>query len=194
MSVHVCFLRTDRCITILLLSWGIPARYKRCLWRNNSRHYCDVIMGPMASKITSLTIVYSTIYSGADQRKHQRSASLDFVRGIPRSPVTQRASNAENVSIWWRHNGTKAHSAEFTLYSALMAIHWCIRCNSISPNDNNDIYFHCVKKTVARYSAYIDPYNFSCQYYHHVLWSCLTHHGPVTQTCVSELGQHWFRW
>ena len=81
------FLRTDRCITILLLSWGIPARYKRCLWRNNSRHYCDVIMGPMASKITSLTIVYSTIYSGADQRKHQRSASLDFVRGIPRSPV-----------------------------------------------------------------------------------------------------------
>ena len=50
-------------------------------------HYGDVIMGAMASQITSLTIVYSTLYSGADQRKHQSSASLAFVRGIHRSPV-----------------------------------------------------------------------------------------------------------
>ena len=41
----------------------------------------------MASKITSLTIVYSNFYSGADQRKHQISASLAFVRGIHRWPV-----------------------------------------------------------------------------------------------------------
>ena len=47
----------------------------------------------MAYQITSLTIVYSTDYSGADQRKHQSSASLAFVRGIP----VQMASNAENV-------------------------------------------------------------------------------------------------
>ena len=39
-------------------------------------------MSTMASQITSLTIVYSTIYSGVDQRKHQSSASLAFVRGI----------------------------------------------------------------------------------------------------------------
>ena len=44
-------------------------------------------MGAMASQITSLTIVYSTVYSGADQRKHQSSASLAFVRGIHRWPV-----------------------------------------------------------------------------------------------------------
>ena len=50
-------------------------------------HYSDVIMGGMASQITSLASVYSTAYSGIDQRKHQRSASLAFVRGIPRSPV-----------------------------------------------------------------------------------------------------------
>ena len=50
-------------------------------------HYNDVIMGAMASQITSLTIVYSTIYSGADRRKHQSSASGAFVRGIHRSPV-----------------------------------------------------------------------------------------------------------
>ena len=49
--------------------------------------YSDVIMIAMASQITSLTIVYSTVYSGADQRKHQSSASLAFVRGIHRRPV-----------------------------------------------------------------------------------------------------------
>ena len=57
-------------------------------------------MGVMASHITSLSIVYSTVCSGVDQRKHQSSASLAFVRGIHRWP----ASNAENVSIWWRHH------------------------------------------------------------------------------------------
>ena len=44
-------------------------------------------MGTMASQITSLTIVYSTVYSEADQRKHQSSASLAFVWGIHRGPV-----------------------------------------------------------------------------------------------------------
>ena len=50
-------------------------------------HYSDVIMGTMVSQITSLAIVYSSVYSGADQRKHQNSASLAFVRGIHRWPV-----------------------------------------------------------------------------------------------------------
>ena len=44
-------------------------------------------MGTIASQITSLTIVYSTVYSGADQSKHQSSASLAFVWGIHRGPV-----------------------------------------------------------------------------------------------------------
>ena len=50
-------------------------------------HYNDIIMGAIASQITSLTIVYSTVYSDADQRKHQSSASLAFVRGIHQGPV-----------------------------------------------------------------------------------------------------------
>ena len=53
--------------------------------------------------VTSITIVYSTVYSCENQRKHQSSASLVFVRGIHRGPV----SNAENVSIWWRHHVIK---------------------------------------------------------------------------------------
>ena len=44
-------------------------------------------MGAIASQITSLTIVHSTVYSDTDQRKHQSSASLAFVRGIHRGPV-----------------------------------------------------------------------------------------------------------
>ena len=44
-------------------------------------------MGGIASQITSLTIVYSTVYSDADQRKHQSSASLAFVQEIHRWPV-----------------------------------------------------------------------------------------------------------
>ena len=65
-------------------------------------HYGDVIMDAIASQITSLTIVYSIVYSDADQRKHQSSASLAFVPGeFP----AQMASYAENVSIWWRHHG-----------------------------------------------------------------------------------------
>ena len=58
-------------------------------------------MTTMASLITSLAVVYSIVYSGADQRKHQSSASLAFVWN---EFLAERDSNAENVSIWWRHN------------------------------------------------------------------------------------------
>ena len=47
-------------------------------------HYIDVIMTTIASQITSLTVVFSTVYSDVDQRKHQSSASLAFVWGSHR--------------------------------------------------------------------------------------------------------------
>ena len=50
-------------------------------------HYNDVIISGMASQITSLLILYSSVYSGVDQRKHHSSASLAFVMGIHRWPV-----------------------------------------------------------------------------------------------------------
>ena len=56
-------------------------------WSRLGSHYGDVIKGAMAWQITSLTIDYSTAYSGADLRKHQSSASLAFVPGIRRSPL-----------------------------------------------------------------------------------------------------------
>ena len=58
-----------------------------CTLQKSCSHYDDVIIGAIASQITSLTIVYSTVYSGADQSKHQSSAPLAFVWGIHRGPV-----------------------------------------------------------------------------------------------------------
>ena len=82
-----------------------------------------VTMSSIASQITSLTIVYSTVYSDADQRKHQNSASAAFVRGIHRSPVNSphkwpvtrkmfpfddvimkyNPCRAESILAWWHH-------------------------------------------------------------------------------------------
>ena len=64
-------------------------------------------MNAMASQITSLTIVYSTVHSGADHKKTSTLRATGLCEG--NSPVTgefpaQKASNAENVSIWWRHS------------------------------------------------------------------------------------------
>ena len=50
-------------------------------------HYDDLLMGSIASQINSFTVVYWTVYSDADQRKHQSAASLAFGRGIHRGPV-----------------------------------------------------------------------------------------------------------
>ena len=78
----------------------------------------DVIMGAMASQITRLTIVYSTVYSGADQRKHPSSASLAFVCGIHswpvnsphKWPVTRKMFSFDDVSMDTGHELMAASS------------------------------------------------------------------------------------
>ena len=50
----------------------------------------------MTSQISILTIVYSAVYSGEDQSAGNSPGTAEF--------PAQRASNAENVSIWWRHH------------------------------------------------------------------------------------------
>ena len=63
---------------------GLLGIYCWYFWDNLLRHYNDVILGAMASQITGVSIVCPTVDSGADQGKHQSSASLAFVRGIHR--------------------------------------------------------------------------------------------------------------
>ena len=63
-------------------------------------HYSEVILGAMASQITSIAKVYSTIYSGADQRKLQSSASLAFIGAVNsphKWPVTRKKKNFYDV-------------------------------------------------------------------------------------------------
>ena len=63
-------------------------------------HYIDVIMTTMASQFTSLTVVYSTVYSDADQSKHQSSASLAFVWPVNsphKGPVTRKMFPFDDV-------------------------------------------------------------------------------------------------
>ena len=97
-----------------------------------SIHYSDVITSVMTFQITSLTIVYSTVHSGADQRKHQSSASLAFVQGIHRWPLNslhKSPNNVENASIWWRHHDffvkyKSIQSISNSIYSK-MSLHRC---------------------------------------------------------------------
>ena len=90
MDIYLCLLThwgrvTHICVgnlTIIGSDNGLsPGRRQAIIWTN---HYDDVIMTTIASQITSLTSVYSTVYLDADQRKHQSSASLAFVWGIHR--------------------------------------------------------------------------------------------------------------
>ena len=78
-------------------------------------------MSAIASQITGVSIVCSTVCSGADKRKHQSSASPAFVRGIHRSPVDSphEGSVARKMFLfdnntWWRH--------QMETFSAILAI------------------------------------------------------------------------
>ena len=73
----------------------------------NFKHHSDVIMSAMTSQITDVSIVCSSVCSGADQRRHQSSASLAFMRGIHRrqvdsphkGPVTRKMFLFDDVII-----------------------------------------------------------------------------------------------
>ena len=90
-------------------------------------HYTDVIMSVMASQITSLTIVYSTIYSRRRSKKTSKLRVAGLCAG--NSPVTgefptQMASNVENVSIWWcHHEKSELITFEASLYIIYM-VYW----------------------------------------------------------------------
>ena len=74
---------SDTCTKLDTHSGRSSSQFRKMI----ATHYSDVIMGSIASQITGLKFVYSGVYSDADQRKHQSTASLAFVRGIHRRPV-----------------------------------------------------------------------------------------------------------
>ena len=75
-------------------------------------HYNDAMMSGMASQVTSLTTVCSTVYTGTDQRKHKSSAPLAFVRGIHRYPVNSP------------HKGPVTRKM-FPFDDVIISLNWC---------------------------------------------------------------------
>ena len=99
--IHILKYKRGRWNKILFM-FIIGSKHKVRRDKRLLKHYGDVIMGAIASRITSLTIVYPTVCSDADQRKHQSSVSL----GTGEFPA-QMASNADFFSIWWRHHESR---------------------------------------------------------------------------------------
>ena len=114
-AIRVMIIRFNYIFVHYPLAFVHPLHSIQCLCfcqqvRSSVIHYSDLIMGTMASQINSLTIIYSTVYSGADQRKHQSSTSLAFVRRIHRWlvnslhkwPVMRKMFPFDDAIIWYR--------------------------------------------------------------------------------------------
>ena len=127
-TTRVFFRRTRFLITFIVTSCIVVSMW--CVCKSFFLHYIDVIMTTMASQITSLTVVYSTVYSDADQRKHQSSASLAFVWGIHRDRWIPRTKGQlrGNVSISWRHHANQIRNMlpRFEVTCQRLLQHWCL--------------------------------------------------------------------
>ena len=117
-----------------MLCFALFSGFTRCVyWRPSALHYTDVTMIMMASQITSPTVVYWTVYSDADQRKHQSSASLAFVWGIhrdrwiPRTEGQLRGKCSHLMTSSWLTKFPKFYANELTLNYLYMyeILHQC---------------------------------------------------------------------
>ena len=169
-----------------------------CIWRETSHNNITVTSkwAWLRLKFTSLTIIYSTINSGADLRNHQSSASLAFVQGIHRSPVNspqQRASYAETVSIWWRHHETtikrnKAWTVSTAIHSPGLVDAslsggyeiWLVRLDSVSIDFGGCLQLQWNLDTFVMHSG--------------LTWQTGIHTGfqwPLTQPCRETICSWW---
>ena len=130
-------------------------------WRPSTVwHYNDVTMSSIAPQITTLTIVYSTVCSRRRSKKTSRQWPLygEFTGEFP----AQKASNAEIVSIWWRHHGVMTSTGPVfaSLYIYIwfeglifrtmktMPIIWLpIHLFLVSPGNPYLWYWHCEMMT-----------------------------------------------
>ena len=154
-------------------------------------HYNDVIMGAMASQITSLMIVYSIVYSGTDEKKAPKFRVTGLCAG--NSLVTgefpaQRVSDAENVSIRWRHH------VSFN-WEVWTSIRISAKFVPIGPIFNSSALVHVM--TWCMFITLPLPEQFwagrQMTYYVKQGHSELTHRGRVTHIYVIETDHHWFR-
>ena len=103
-------------------------------------------MGAIESQITSLTIVHSTVYSDADQRKHQTSASLAFVRGIHLGPVNSPHKWPVTRKMFPFDDVIMSSSKATEWYGEIYHVKWCYIYNN---NIKNKILWKNLKISYA---------------------------------------------
>ena len=162
--------------------------YRSCTYI--STHYNDVIMGVITSQITSLTIVYSD----ANQRKHQSSASLAFVRGIHRGPVnsphkwpvTRKMFPFDDVIMYTQHLMTSSIpvvecfavvymdrncSIESPMYMLQTTTEYNVLTNMCHTYLTLKIWYHSIENKTMIYSQYTYfPYSVSCDQFPSFCW------------------------
>ena len=170
----------------------------------NSCHYGDVILATIASQITSLTTVYSTVYSGADQRKHQSCVSLAFVWGIHRGPgksphkwpVTRKMFPFDDVIMCWRVPRMCYYPIIVFCSFHCFLLFFSGRRDDICIKPSGKILFllrmvhdiHIFHKYI--YRIYTQTY---AALLHNLVATVLTYCGQVTHICVSKISHDWFR-
>ena len=155
-------------------------------------------MTMVASQITSLTGVYSIVYSDADNRKHQSSASLAFVRGIHRGPVnsphkwpvTRKMFPFDDVIMrkWnpFRRRHLQAHFLEWKCFELRLKFHW-----SLFLRVQLTIFQHWFRWWIGAVQA-TSQYMNQWWLVHWLIYASLglnelTHWGRVTHICIGKL-------
>ena len=149
-------------------------------------------MGTISSLITSLTSVYSTIHSGADQRKHQSSASLAFVRGIHRRPVnsphkwpvTRKMFPFDDVII----SGVILEAMVTTSRNQTTSIHNTALAVCIF----REVHYTWVGRNTL-WQTMVTNERLGENPPGIIHRQSLTHWARVTHICAVKLGYHWFR-
>ena len=165
----------------------------------------------MASKITGLTIVYPTVYSGADQRKHQSLASLAFARGIHRwpvnsphnGPVTRKSfhlmTSSWDLSLKWTDrlpilSVLFGHSSWPLIFSS---IHWGVNENGRPTSITDDIsecHFLSGKGCIFIQISLMAPRHQPNQCWHSISWTLENTLQSVFLRVQLIVCQHWFEW
>ena len=112
----------------------------------NTPHPSDVKMSAVSSQITGVSIVYSTVCSGVDQRKHQSSASLVFVRRLHRwpvesphkEPVTRKMLPFDDITMHGQQCITSLNTVEWKLSNCI-----CFQFDRDCLNDNKQLLLVC---------------------------------------------------
>ena len=147
--------------------WGILCEFQLTHW-----HYSDVIMTTIASLITSLAVVYSAVYSDADQRKHQSSASLAFVWGIHRDRWIPRTKGQLRGKCFHLMTSSCKIYVLFQLLQCSTQCHMILGHVIMAPQ--NIIYI------ITWLTMYV------CVY----VLNCINCRCRVTHICISKLGHH----